>query len=758
MNAILEKKYNNFVLHYNNHNYYECIKVGTEIINSGYKCDQLCMYIGNSYMMVQQYNIAIDHFRNAITINCHSLEAHYNLSIAYYEQKEYENAEQSLRKVIDLDYKYIDGWNSLGHVLIKLHRIKEAKSAYLESLSIKQNFVAAYSIAGLLNNFSESESYYKLALKINFEFAACHFDLANLYFNKGQWKFAIFSYRNALKYDDSLYIANYNIGVAYNNLGNKSEAISECLKAWDKNKKCYKSIKFIARLLIHEDNPASLKYFNSIPTCELNAYETFLFAHVLESSNKAELAKLKFTDAFNSDKNNLKALWSKNLVLPAIYNTNDEIYYWRSEWEKGIKILLKIIKSNYFKTSEEAISFLNYQTNFYLHYQGLNDKYLQIQYGKLIDYICSLYPLSSQNSATIAKNGKIKIAFVIPHSNVRHTIYKLFKGWIINIDKNKFDVHLIVPVACNEIQQKNLLNIFVSIHFIGDKSSLEQIYYILDQKYDAIIYTDIGMVYKIQPLAGFRLADMQCSTWGHPITSGLPNIDYFLSSELMEDCNSHLHYTEKLKKLPNISIHYECDSYVNCKLISDPIFLCNQSLFKILPLFDKIIANIIKRINNAKIIFIKDNNSLVTTDFIRRLEITLNKYDIQINDNCLFKPKCSEIDFLKLIDKSKIVLDTPFWSGGNTSLETLSRGKPIITLPGKLMRSRHTYAMLKMLSLDELIAENEEDYIKKAVNLFYDQKLYSDVINKISKRRSLLYQDLEPVRALENFLIDKIHK
>ena len=96
-------------------------------------------------------------------------------------------------------------------------------------------------------------------------------------------------------------------------------------------------------------------------------------------------------------------------MLPAIYNTNDEIYYWRSEWEKGIESLIKIIKSNYFKTSEDAISFLNYQTNFYLHYQGLNDKYLQIQYGKLIDYICSLYPLSSQNSATKAKNGKIKI-------------------------------------------------------------------------------------------------------------------------------------------------------------------------------------------------------------------------------------------------------------------------------------------------------------------------------------------------------------
>ena len=354
-----KKKYNNFIINYNNHNYYECIKAGTEIINSGYKYEQLHIYIGNSYMMLQKYKMAIDHFRNAITLNCHSLEAYYNLSIAYFEQKEYENAEQALRNVININYKYIDGWNSLGHVLIKLNRTKEAKSAYFESLSIKQNFVAAYSIAGLLNNFFESERYYKLAIKLNSKFAACHFDLGNLYLNKGQWKLAIFSYRNALKYDDSLYIANYYMGVAYRNLGKKSEAINECLKAWDKNKKCYKSIKLIARLLIHEDNAASLKYFNSIPTCELNSYETFLFAHVLESSNKAKLAKLKFTDAYNTDKNNLKALWSKYLVLPAIYNTNDEIYYWRSEWEKGVKNLLKIIKSNYFKTNEEAINFLN---------------------------------------------------------------------------------------------------------------------------------------------------------------------------------------------------------------------------------------------------------------------------------------------------------------------------------------------------------------------------------------------------------------
>ena len=165
MNVIIKKKYNNVLQYYIKNNYYECIKAGTELINSGYKYDQLFMYIGNSYMMLQQYKMAIDHFKNAIALNAKLVEAYHNLSIAYFEQKEYEKTEHALREVICLDCKYIDSWNSLGHVLIKLNRIKEAKSAYFESLSIKQNFVAAYGIAGLLNNFSESERYYKLAIR-----------------------------------------------------------------------------------------------------------------------------------------------------------------------------------------------------------------------------------------------------------------------------------------------------------------------------------------------------------------------------------------------------------------------------------------------------------------------------------------------------------------------------------------------------------------------------------------------------------------
>ena len=73
------------------------------------------------------------------------------------------------------------------------------------------------------------------------------------------------------------------------------------------------------------------------------------------------------------------------------------------------------------------------------------------------------------------------------------------------------------------------------------------------------------MVPKIQILSSLRLAHIQCSTWGHPITSGFKNIDYYFSSELMENQNSQKHYSEKLITLPGLGINYDFPDLSNIK-------------------------------------------------------------------------------------------------------------------------------------------------------------------------------------------------
>ena len=80
-----------------------------------------------------------------------------------------------------------------------------------------------------------------------------------------------------------------------------------------------------------------------------------------------------------------------------------------------------------------------------------------------------------------------------------------------------------------------------------------------------LIYLDIGMRPKIQILSSLRLAPIQCNTYGHPVTSGFKNIDYYFSSELMENQNSQKYYSKKLITLPGLGSIMNFPIYLKLK-------------------------------------------------------------------------------------------------------------------------------------------------------------------------------------------------
>ena len=80
---------------------------------------------------------------------------------------------------------------------------------------------------------------------------------------------------------------------------------------------------------------------------------------------------------------------------------------------------------------------------------------------------------------------------------------------------------------------------------------------IADQDLDVLIFADVGMDSLTATLAWSRTAPMQCVGWGHPDRTGSPNIDYFLSSELLEPPNADRQYTEQLVRLPLLGTYFE---------------------------------------------------------------------------------------------------------------------------------------------------------------------------------------------------------
>src|SRR5205085_9430873 len=99
-----------------------------------------------------------------------------------------------------------------------------------------------------------------------------------------------------------------------------------------------------------------------------------------------------------------------------------------------------------------------------------------------------------------------------------------------------------------------------------------------------------------------------------------------------------------------------------------------------------------------------------------------------------------------------VMLDTVHWSGGNTSLDALAAGLPIVTLPGRLMRGRQSQAMLRALACDELVTSDAEAFVAKAVAIGTNPELRRSLSQRILAKRSELFERDEPVRALEAFL------
>ena len=102
------------------------------------------------------------------------------------------------------------------------------------------------------------------------------------------------------------------------------------------------------------------------------------------------------------------------------------------------------------------------------------------------------------------------------------------------------------------------------------------------------------------------------------------------------------------------------------------------------------------------------------------------------------------------------MLDPVRFGGGNTSYEGFAFGIPIVTLPGGFLRSRLTYAMYRMMGLDEGMATSPADYIERAVRLGAHSGYRQLITGRILSRNAVLYENAGAVRELEQFLVEAV--
>jgi predicted O-linked N-acetylglucosamine transferase (SPINDLY family) len=299
--------------------------------------------------------------------------------------------------------------------------------------------------------------------------------------------------------------------------------------------------------------------------------------------------------------------------------------------------------------------------------------------------------------------------------------------------------------------------------FTQDQASLEKwVSAILDKNIEVIIYPEIGMDQITVQLANLRLAPLQLVSWGHPETTGIPTIDYYLSAKLFEDSHAQDNYTEKLFELPNLGC-----TYSNLAVIPStpdveiwginthfPILLCPGTLQKYAPEYDCLFIEIVKRLGKCNIVLFTSTKERALV-FKERLTKLFIEAELNLNDYVVFIPWLKSSDFYGLMQQSDVLLDPIGFSGFNTAMQAIDCDLPIVTREGRFMRGRLASGILKRMSLSELIVNTEEDYIALVVRLVEDKKYRQDMGKKIYENKAVLYNDLEPVQALETFLLHK---
>jgi protein O-GlcNAc transferase len=266
-------------------------------------------------------------------------------------------------------------------------------------------------------------------------------------------------------------------------------------------------------------------------------------------------------------------------------------------------------------------------------------------------------------------------------------------------------------------------------------------------------------------LAAQRLAAVQCASWGHPVTSGFPTIDYFLSSDLMEPADASDHYSERLVRLPNLSIYHEpldippdgIDREQLGLRAGAVVYWCGQSLPKYLPQFDEVFARIAAEVPGCQFAFIEFGGGKAVTGLFRaRLDRAFGAVGLSAEKHCVFLPRLTPNHFVAAIGQCDVVLDSIGWSGCNSILESLVHNLPIVTMACEMMRGRHTAAILEMMELRTTTARTIDEYVSIAGILGRHRAKRDGLSADIADKKHRIYRDRACIVALETFLIEAI--
>ncbi|APB98606.1 hypothetical protein A4F89_04235 [Polynucleobacter asymbioticus] len=646
------------------------------------------------------------------------------------QTKKYTQAVNFLTKALQINPNHAEAYSNCGNALKELGRPDEALASYDKAISIKSNYAEAYYNRGnalqALKHFDRALASYDKAISIKSNYAEAYSNRGNALKELGRPDEALASYDKAISIKSNNAEAYSNRGNVLKELGRPDEALASYGKAIS-IKPDYADA--------HSNRGSALQ--------ELGRLDEALVSYDKAISIKPDYAEARWARATS--------------VLPIIQNQAIHIQDCRADFHTKLLEL-----DNWFtkKKLEGGYKAVGSTQPFFIAYQEENNKELLSQYGALC---CKLMGYWQQKNNYLLKSRlfkkPIKLGIVSNHIREHSVWSAITRGWIEYLNRDDFQLFFFYTDAT--IDKETEFAKSIATGFIQCSKNLDRgVNAILDAQIDVLLYPEIGMDPMTVKLASLRLAPVQVASWGHPETTGLPTMDYYVSAELLEPDNPEQYYSERLVKLPNLGCYYKKSSVIAESIdlngigiaVDQPLLICPGTPFKYKPQYDHVFVDIAKQLKKCQLIFFTHQKYQLTELLKKRIASRFLEAGLNFKDYCVFIPWQPKTAFYSLMKRADVFLDTIGFSGFNTAMQAIECDLPIVTREGKFMRGRLASGVLKKIGLSELIAGDEKDYVNLAIKLVRNQQYNQSIRKHIKDNSHALYDDLEPVRALEKFI------
>ena len=692
-----------------------------------------------------KHEVAVEYIERAIELKADEHAFHCNLGEAYRALGKASEAAACYRRALKLNPNYAEAYNNLGLALQGQERTDEVVACFRRAIGLRPHFAEAYYnwgvVAGGQGKLEEAVVCFRRATDLKPDYAEAYNNLGLVLREQRKLEEAVACYRRAVDLKPDNAEAHNNLAIALNDLGDLEQAVGCCRRALELKPDFAEAHNNLGNALKDQGKlDEAITCFQQL----LELKPDYATAH----SNLGNLLRLRerHADARRAYENALRLNPDRDLlrlsiatICPAVFESSAAI----DEYRAGLLAQVECLAEGKFDFDISQIEVSTVEPPYNLQYHGRDDRPIKEAWAKLFRN------LPIQETAR-GSSPRPKLGLVVTRGHEA-----IFLRWCTELLRRMQPKGWEIVVICPRAgmpQVRTALN-GSRIQLLPVCGSLEQIINTVGEAhFDVLCHWETGSDSTNYFLPYFCLAAVQCNLAGIQSTSGIPQMDYYLSSEFIEAEGAEAHYSEKLLRARSLLGYHIRPSLPTVKSreafgfrAGQHLYVCPQNLRKFHPDFDLLLAGILQTDPAGVVVIVEDSGMCLSPRLRGRFAKTIP----DVLDRVVFLPHQSYADYLSLVAAADVILDPLYYSGGTTTLEAFSLGKVIVTWPSQFQIGRGVLASYRKMGIAGFMAAAAAEYVRMAVALGTDAERRRAAEREILAASGELFEDMGAVKEYQ---------